>query len=130
MPGHHNLRSDMEQTKPKRKAPSTAFKSGVSGNPGGRPKEVAHVKELAKTHTEDAIYTLAQIMRDVEAPPAARVKASECLLDRAWGKSEATVNVNDNRAPRDLSTAEILAALAAAGVAGQEEGAGDGKAVH
>lgn len=120
----------MEQTKPKRKAPSTAFKAGVSGNPGGRPKEVAHVKELARQHTEDAIHTLAEIMRNAEAPPAARVKASECLLDRAWGKSEATVNVNDSRTPRDLSTAEILAALAAAGIAGQEEGAGGTAPVH
>lgn len=122
----------MEQPKPKpkRKATAGAFKPGASGNPGGRPKEVAHVKELAKSHTEEAIRTLASIMRSDEQPAAARVKASECLLDRAWGKSEATVNVNDNRAPRDLSTAEILAALAAVGVAGTEAGAGDGKAVH
>ncbi|MBK9617261.1 MAG: hypothetical protein IPO35_17850 [Uliginosibacterium sp.] len=100
-----------------------AFVKGKSGNPSGPPKIPVEVKRLAKAYTEDAIKTLADVMNNVEAPPGARVTAAEKLLDRAWGKSEATVNVNDNRAPRDLSTAEILAALAAAGVAGQEEGA-------
>lgn len=105
-----------------------SFKPGNKS--GGRPKEIGHVKELAKTYTEEAIKTLAEIMRGEDQPAAARVKASECLLDRAWGKSESTVNVNDNRTPRDLSTAEILAALATVGVAGAEEGGGEGRAVH
>jgi hypothetical protein len=119
----------MEQ-KPKRKAPSSAFKPGQSGNPSGRPKEVAHVKELARSYTEEAVQTLAEIMRSSEQPAAARVKASECLLDRAWGKSESTVNVKSTTNVRDLSTAEILAALAANGVVGAQEGADKPGPVH
>lgn len=119
----------MEQ-RPKRKAPSTAFKPGQSGNPSGRPKEVAHVKELARSYTEEAVRTLAEIMGDSSAPAAARVKASESLLDRAWGKSESTVNVKGASNVRDLSTAEILAALATVGIAGAEEGAGASGSVH
>lgn len=107
-----------------------AFVKGKSGNPSGRPKVPESVKELAKAHTEDAIRTLAQVMKNEEAPPGARVTAAEKLLDRAWGKSESTVNVNDNRTPRDLSTAELLSALAALGVVGKEEGAGGDQAVH
>ena len=99
-------------------------------NPGGRPKEVAHVKELARTWTAEAISTLAQIMGDESAPHSARVKASESLLDRAWGKSESTVNVKQANDVRELSTAEILAALAVVGIAGSERGPDESSAVH
>lgn len=88
------------------------------------------VRELAKAYTEEAIRTLAEVMGNESAPPGARVTAAEKLLDRAWGKAESTVNVNDNRTPRDLSTAELLAAIAALGVAGQEEGASGTPPVH
>jgi hypothetical protein len=37
-------------------------------------------------HSTDAIRTLAQIMKQPEAPYAARVAAAEALLDRGWGK--------------------------------------------
>jgi hypothetical protein len=120
----------MKQTKPKREAPKTAFQPGQSGNPGGRPKIPAEVKELAKAHTEEAIRTLAEVMGDSSAPHSARVNAAEKLLDRAWGKSESTVNVNDSRTPRDLSTAELLSAIAALGVVGKEGGAGEPSQVH
>lgn len=106
------------------------FKRGQSGNPGGRPKIVAEVKELARSYTEDAIKTLASIMKDGAAPPAARVKASETLLDRAWGKAETTANVNVTKDVRDLSTAEILAALAATGALGEEGSGNEPAQVH
>lgn len=106
------------------------FVKGKSGNPNGRPKVPEEVRELARAHTVEAIRTLAEVMGDSSAPHAARLSAAEKLLDRAWGKSEATVNVKDNRTPRDLSTAELLAALAAHGVVGQEEGAGADQAIH
>lgn len=120
----------MDQPKPKRKATAGSFKAGQSGNPGGRPKEVGHVKELAKSFTEEAIQTLAQIMRSEDQPAAARVKASECLLDRAWGKSESHATVTVNKDVRDLSTAEILAALAATGIVGAQGSSDSAGAVH
>jgi Family of unknown function (DUF5681) len=62
------------------------FKKGQSGNPGGRPKVVAEVKELARTHTGAAIETLVSIMSNPKAAPAARVSAANSLLDRGYGK--------------------------------------------
>jgi Family of unknown function (DUF5681) len=62
------------------------FKKGQSGNPGGRPKVVAEVKELAREHTAEAIKTLVSIMNDSKSPPAARVSAANALLDRGYGK--------------------------------------------
>ena len=62
------------------------FKKGQSGNPGGRPKVVAEVKELARAHTGEAIETLVSIMTNTKSAPAARVSAANALLDRGYGK--------------------------------------------
>jgi hypothetical protein len=62
------------------------FKKGQSGNPGGRPKEIAEVKALARTHTTTAINTLVSIAKSKKATDAARVSACIALLDRGWGK--------------------------------------------
>jgi HEAT repeat protein len=62
------------------------FQKGQSGNPGGRPKVIGDVQALAREHTPEAVQTLANIMRDVEAAPAARVAAANAILDRGYGK--------------------------------------------
>jgi hypothetical protein len=62
------------------------FQRGISGNPGGRPRELRDVIELARSHSPAAIAALAKIMRDEEAPPAARVGAANAILDRGHGR--------------------------------------------
>jgi hypothetical protein len=62
------------------------FKKGQSGNPGGRPKAIAEIRELAREHTGEAVETLMSIMTDPKAAPAARVSAANALLDRGYGK--------------------------------------------
>lgn len=68
------------------------FQPGVSGNPGGRPKEVREVKVLARERTASAIEVLTKIMEDPKAAPAARVAACRELLDRGYGRPESSVN--------------------------------------
>ena len=85
------------------------FEKGQSGNPGGRPKEVAEVRELAREHTPEAVNTLAEIMLDKDAPPAARISAATALLDRGYGRPagevpQVAVQINtDNSAERDMT---------------------------
>lgn len=59
---------------------------GESGNPGGRPREVANLRELARTRTAEALETLAQVMNDPTASASARVSAACALLDRGHGR--------------------------------------------
>ena len=81
---------------PKR-ANSTSFRPGQSGNPNGRPKVVADVQNAAREHSSEALDTLAQIMRNPKAPAAARTSAACALLDRGYGKpSQAIEATNTN----------------------------------
>lgn len=77
------------------------FQSGVSGNPRGRPKRDLDVAGLARSYTREAIETLAQIMMDEGAPPAARVSAANSLLDRGFGKAPQSLDMNHKMSLED-----------------------------
>ena len=64
------------------------FLAGISGNPGGRPREVGDVREMARDHTEEAVETLVDLMRHAKSD-AARGAPAQALLDRVYGKSVA-----------------------------------------
>jgi hypothetical protein len=76
------------------------FKPGQSGNPGGRPKEAAEVRELARRHGPDAIEKLAEWMRSKD--PRASVAAATAILDRGYGKPPQSVDLDVDDALRPI----------------------------
>lgn len=74
-----------------------AFEKGKSGNPGGRPKENAEVKALAREHGPAAIAKLAELMNC--GNPRTEVAAAQALLDRGYGKPAQVIAGDDELPP-------------------------------
>lgn len=72
------------------------FEKGQSGNPGGRPKENAEVKALARSHGKAALEKIVALMGSQDERIA--LAASQTLLDRGFGKP-AQVLVGDDDEP-------------------------------
>ena len=70
------------------------FKSGHSGNAGGRPSDEHKVAELARSFTIEAIDTLVDLMRNGK-DERVKVTAAQALLDRGWGKPRVEVVTNE-----------------------------------
>ncbi len=66
------------------------FLKGVSGNPGGRPVEERAMKELARSHTVEAIEKIVALMRGAEDERVQFLAAQE-LLDRGHGRAAPAV---------------------------------------
>ena len=71
------------------------FRSGQSGNPGGRPKGERSVREIAQQHTAAAMETLVTVMQT--GKNSERVQAATALLDRGWGKPTQSVEMSGDR---------------------------------
>ena len=117
------------------------YTKGQSGNPGGRPritdkKLVSDIRELARTHSKEALETLVAVMKSKSASPGARLTAANSLLDRAWGKPQQTIEATvtttfDGMTDDELrdfiarETATFGGGHIAAFVSGEEEGGGE-----
>jgi len=65
-----------------------------AGRPkGSLNKATADIKAAAQAYTEDALATLAQIMKAGESE-AARVAAANSILDRGFGKPRQSMDVD------------------------------------
>ncbi len=67
------------------------FTKGKSGNPGGRPREVAEIRTLAKQHGPAAIERLAELMQSENERTA--VAACEAILSRGYGRPAQSVTL-------------------------------------
>ena len=78
------------------------FEKGKSGNPGGRPKEVAEVRELAKKHGSAAIERLVELMASDNERTA--VAACEAVLNRGYGRpaQSMTLTGDEDKPPVQL----------------------------
>ncbi len=103
-----------------------------SGNPGGRPKEIAHVRELARAWTAESIATLGEILQNPKAKSSSRVAAANALLDRGWGRAPQTIRVQqisemeEHELDDYIARLEAELGLTAGGPAGTEEADGTG----
>lgn len=81
------------------------FQKGKSGNPGGRPKELAQVKELARAHTVEAVETLVEVMKTARSA-VARIMAADSVLNRGWGKPTQAVELT-GKDGRPIQTEQV-----------------------
>jgi hypothetical protein len=89
------------------------FQPGQSGNPGGRPRVIAELRELARAHAPEAVAELARLAKDAKSETA-RIAAIKELLDRAYGKPTQFVAAeNDEPALNDLNLEELRASMLA-----------------
>jgi hypothetical protein len=74
-----------------------AFVPGKSGNPGGRPKENAEVKALARSHCKVAVEKLAALMDSADEKTS--LAACNSILDRGLGKPAQALIGGDEEDP-------------------------------
>lgn len=82
--------SGAPKAKRKQRGPGKPWAPGQSGNPGGRPKVAAELKELARQHGPEAIQKLVDLMRAADKQEV-QARAAEALLDRGYGKATQSI---------------------------------------
>lgn len=80
-------------------------------NPGGRPKVLAEVVDLARAMTSDMLTVLKDLAMDKTQPGQVRADCAEKVLTRAWGKPQTFDPVLEWNRPPETETKQPLAAL-------------------
>jgi hypothetical protein len=82
------------------KAGNPNWQPGISGNPGGRSKELAQQQSAARleaaSHASEVIAYLLEVLRNEGEGTAYRLKAGIELLNRGLGLPQAQVDVDVN----------------------------------
>ncbi|MGA7805559.1 hypothetical protein [Bradyrhizobium sp.] len=67
-------------------------------------RAILDIQARARRHTAAALKALAAIMKNEEAPAAARISAAQALLDRAWGKPTQPMSGDEDGDPINVLT--------------------------
>jgi hypothetical protein len=78
------------------------FRKGRSGNPGGRPRQLASVMHEAREYTFEAIHALAKLMRTANSE-SVRLNAAEAILSRGWGRPTQALQIDERFLTKKLS---------------------------
>lgn len=82
------------------------FAPGQSGNPGGRPRVLGSLRELARARAAEAIQELARLAVHGKSETA-RIAAIKELLDRGLGKPTQFVAADNEIVPKPLNIEEL-----------------------
>ena len=81
------LAENSSRSAPRRgRGPGRPFRSGESGNPGGRPKGIAALVRDQTDDGQELVAFMLATLRNPRRPPALRMQACSWLADRAFGK--------------------------------------------
>ena len=101
------------------------FKNGESGNPGGRPKLPADIREAFKARASEALEVLTRCLQSDDERIA--MAAAQAILDRGYGKPVQQVDANISEGgvryaevPRKAESAEQWLQLQAPALANAE----------
>ena len=81
------------------------FEKGKSGNPGGRPRVITELRDLARRQAPDAIKELGRLALKARSETA-RIAAIRELLDRGYGKPTQILAGEDEADP-ELTKIEV-----------------------
>ena len=104
---HNNLIP--AQDPPQERYPNR-FKPGTSGNPGGRPKKTAaelKAVEKMKKLTPEAVDVVEGILKNSKASFYARLQAAQIIFDRAMGRPDTFLKVDNAEQSVAASSARL-----------------------
>ena len=119
---HNNLIP--AQDPPQERYPNR-FKPGTSGNPGGRPKKTAaelKAVEKMKKLTPEAVDVVEGILKNSKASFYARLQAAQIIFDRAMGRPDTFLKVDNAEQSVAASSARLQSLF---GSADDEDDEGD-----
>lgn len=107
-----NRQIAVRQDEPEKEKYPNRYKPGQSGNPGGRPKKTAaELKAVAKLKklTPDAVEVVVGILKNEKASFYARLQAAEIIFNRAMGRPETYLKVDQTEQSVEASVARLQA---------------------